>query len=83
MNCPTCGSSRNKVLDSRNVDRESRRRRRECVVCDRKWTTYETNMANVDAMNKKLSSLKSHVQKILREFSKISIPIEATDDYSI
>ncbi|MBI5018349.1 MAG: transcriptional repressor NrdR [Deltaproteobacteria bacterium] len=42
MRCPFCGEKEDKVIDSR----ESRegdviRRRRECVVCSRRFTTYE------------------------------------------
>ncbi len=42
MNCPYCQSAENKVVDSRNVNRDgSIRRRRECLDCHRRFTTYE------------------------------------------
>ncbi|MCH8327962.1 MAG: transcriptional repressor NrdR [Candidatus Marinimicrobia bacterium] len=42
MNCPFCGSSESKVVDSRTVNRESSvRRRRECLSCSQRFTTYE------------------------------------------
>ncbi len=42
MNCPYCQSAENKVVDSRNVSRDgSIRRRRECLDCQRRFTTYE------------------------------------------
>lgn len=43
MRCPYCGKPDSRVVDSRDVrDGESIRRRRECVVCGRRFTTYET-----------------------------------------
>ncbi|MBO5395119.1 MAG: transcriptional repressor NrdR [Clostridia bacterium] len=43
MKCVYCGGDESKVLDSRNSDESnSIRRRRECLVCGRRFTTYET-----------------------------------------
>ena len=42
MRCPKCGGIEDKVIDSRlSKDGESIRRRRECVVCEYRFTTYE------------------------------------------
>ncbi len=42
MKCPYCESSESKVIDSRPVDDgNSIRRRRECLACTRRFTTYE------------------------------------------
>ena len=42
MKCPSCGSEDIKVVDSRPVeDNNSIRRRRECLVCHNRFTTYE------------------------------------------
>ena len=42
MNCPKCGYYESKVVDSRNVDEyNSIRRRRECLKCRNRFTTYE------------------------------------------
>jgi transcriptional repressor NrdR len=42
MKCPFCGGLENKVIDSRlsREDTETRRRR-ECLACQRRFTTYE------------------------------------------
>ncbi|MBR7164938.1 MAG: transcriptional repressor NrdR [Clostridia bacterium] len=40
MKCPACGYTESKVLDSRPAD-GSIRRRRECLNCQRRFTTYE------------------------------------------
>jgi transcriptional repressor NrdR len=42
MKCPFCGDLDNKVIDSRvSKDGSVIRRRRECVECSRRFTTYE------------------------------------------
>ena len=40
MNCPYCGSQESKVIDSRGLD-EVVRRRRKCLACNARFTTYE------------------------------------------
>ena len=43
MKCIFCGSEDNKVLDSRDsTENNSIRRRRECLSCHKRFTTYET-----------------------------------------
>ena len=43
MKCPFCGYSESKVIDSRPADEgASIRRRRECLGCQKRFTTYET-----------------------------------------
>lgn len=43
MRCPYCGFEESKVTDSRNsLDLNSIRRRRECLKCENRFTTFET-----------------------------------------
>ena len=43
MKCPFCGYSESKVIDSRPAEEgASIRRRRECLSCGKRFTTYET-----------------------------------------
>ena len=43
MKCPYCGYQESKVVDSRHSDDGlSIRRRRECLQCQKRFTTYET-----------------------------------------
>ncbi len=43
MKCPFCGFEESKVIDSRPTDENERiRRRRECLQCSKRFTTYET-----------------------------------------
>ena len=43
MKCIYCGCEDSKVVDSRStIETNSIRRRRECLNCGKRWTTYET-----------------------------------------
>ena len=43
MKCMYCGCTESKVIDSRSTDEDRTiRRRRECMQCGRRFTTYET-----------------------------------------
>ena len=49
MRCPSCGYLESKVVDSRpSEDGTSIRRRRECLKCQRRFTTYERLGVKVD-----------------------------------
>lgn len=42
MKCPYCGYTESKVIDSRPTDDSTNiRRRRECISCGKRFTTYE------------------------------------------
>src|ERR1700693_5354036 len=42
MTCPFCGHKEDKVIDSReSKEGDSIRRRRQCLACERRFTTYE------------------------------------------
>ena len=42
MKCPFCGFENDKVVDSReSKEADSIRRRRECLKCEKRFTTYE------------------------------------------
>src|SRR5436190_11988408 len=43
MKCPFCGSAETQVVDSRVSEAgDSIRRRRRCIACQKRFTTYET-----------------------------------------
>ena len=68
MKCPYCGHPESKVIDSRPADENaSIRRRRECLSCDRRFTTYETVESLPMVVIKKDGSRQSFDrQKMLR-----------------
>lgn len=68
MKCPYCGFAEGKVIDSRPVEEGNAiRRRRECLKCQKRFTTYETletiSLAVVKADNSRQAYDRS---KILR-----------------
>lgn len=50
VKCPFCASALSKVIDKRSVDsRGEIRRRRQCLKCSKRFTTYET-LAEIEVM---------------------------------
>lgn len=41
MNCPYCEHGETKVIDSRMAGKAAIRRRRECLICSQRFTTFE------------------------------------------
>ena len=68
MRCPYCGYKESKVVDSRPADEGSSiRRRRECLSCEKRFTTYETVESLPMVVIKKDGSRQSFDrQKMLR-----------------
>ena len=52
MKCPFCNSNNTSVIDSRNQDDNSIRRRRICENCNKRFTTYE-RIENIQILIKK------------------------------
>ena len=46
MNCPHCGSTAHRVIDTREAN-DAIRRRRQCEKCSQRFTTYEHVAANL------------------------------------
>ena len=54
MRCPFCGHLEDRVVDSREAqDGQATRRRRECLGCQRRFTTYERTEESLPALVKK------------------------------
>ena len=48
MKCPYCGAIDSRVIDSRPTeDGEKIRRRRECLSCKKRFTTYELSLIHI------------------------------------
>jgi LPS O-antigen subunit length determinant protein (WzzB/FepE family) len=67
LRCEKCGSQKNKTVDNRPNFRDSKtRRRRECLICKHRFTTYEfvqpANMPTSDDIKKKLHFSKTKAQ---------------------
>ncbi len=59
MKCIYCGNAESKVIDSRATDEDNAiRRRRQCLKCGKRWTTYETVENNPILVIKKNGSIQ-------------------------
>lgn len=68
MKCPFCGYGDSKVVDSRPVDEgNSIRRRRECLRCLKRFTTYETIERMTLSIIKRDGSRQTYDRKKLQE----------------
>lgn len=72
MRCPYCSYSESKVIDSRSTDKgDSIRRRRECIKCYRRFTTYERYEDNALVVIKKDNTRETYKRnKILNGMLK-------------
>lgn len=77
MRCPYCGYTNSKVVDKRdNTDDFSTRRRRQCLRCSRRYTTYE-RIEKVDvAIIKKDGSLENFDREKLKKGIKKAVSLE-------
>ena len=63
MKCPFCGFQESKVVDSRSTDDNSTiRRRRECLKCNKRYTTYE-KIEDFPILVKKKDSTRENFNK--------------------
>lgn len=69
--CPSCNSTRSAVVDSRDSD-TGRRRRRSCLSCKERYTTWEMTEATVHSYElRDIDKALSKLQKASDNFYKI------------
>lgn len=74
MLCPYCQKEETKVIDSRETENfEATRRRRECLKCSKRFTTYERVETDLKVIKKDGSTQQYNRDKLIRS---ISIPCE-------
>jgi transcriptional regulator NrdR family protein len=66
MACPLCSHRNSKVIDSR-ASAESVRRRRVCMKCNHRYTTYEGASLNKNAV---AEELKAQFILLIKDFDK-------------
>ena len=85
MKCPFCGYEESKVIDSRPTDEGERiRRRRECLECGKRFTTYEMIESLPIVVIKKDGSRETFDRQklltgMLRAYEKRPVSIETLD----
>jgi transcriptional repressor NrdR len=85
MRCPACGHEEDKVVDSRSTKENSAiRRRRECIACGHRFTTYEY-VEHRPVMVVKKDGRREHYSRdkimngLLRACEKRSVPAETLE----
>ena len=85
MQCPFCQEIDTKVVDSRaGAEGQQIRRRRECISCQERFTTYETIELSLPRLQKKDGSFVQFKEEkvragILRALEKRPVKMEAVD----
>ncbi len=85
MKCPFCGDQESKVVDSRHSeDGLSIRRRRECLACQRRFTTYEVVESLPVIVVKRDGSRQAFdrnkiLNSMVRAFDKRQVSVEDLD----
>jgi len=86
MKCPYCSEPDSRVVDSRPTDEESAiRRRRECLNCSRRFTTYERPEEQPIVVIKKdgrreLFSRAKIMAGLLRACEKRPVPLQVLEE---
>ncbi|MGD6853382.1 MAG: transcriptional regulator NrdR [Candidatus Bathyarchaeia archaeon] len=71
MRCPYCNSEESKTLETRDSPENTTRRRRECIKCGKRYTTYEYLETIEFMVRKKDGQLQRFdVNKIIRGLQK-------------
>ena len=85
MNCPYCNAEDTKVIDSRPCENNGIRRRRQCIVCDKRFTTYE-RVEVVPLMVVKKDGVREEFDRgkiekgILRACHKRPVPVQKINE---
>jgi transcriptional repressor NrdR len=67
MRCPYCGYGESKVTDSRNAsDTNAIRRRRECLQCAKRFTTFETVDLTIQVRKRNGTYEDFQIDKLIR-----------------
>lgn len=86
MHCPRCGREESKVIDSRpSENHEAIRRRRECISCGMRFTTYERREETPLIVIKKDGARETFdrqkvMRGLVRATVKRNIPISTLDE---
>lgn len=88
MRCPSCGHEEDRVVDSRAIKENSAvRRRRECLKCGHRFTTYEY-VEHTPVMVVKKDGRREHYSRdkilngLLRACEKRPVPMETLEKLS-
>ncbi|MBN1386437.1 transcriptional repressor NrdR [Candidatus Woesearchaeota archaeon] len=85
MKCPYCKNEETKVLDSRDTEGSVTKRRRECLRCQKRFTTFErVEDINIVIVKKDSRREKFDIEKLkrglLKACEKRPVPTEKIDE---
>jgi transcriptional repressor NrdR len=85
MKCPFCNHAETKVLETRETEEDITRRRRECLKCEKRFTTYEqVELTNITIIKKSGRREIFDRQKLIRSmqlaFQKRSTGLEKIEE---
>lgn len=81
MRCPYCQHEETKVLETRETEEDITRRRRECLKCSRRFTTYEqVELTNIFLIKKSGKRVIFDRQKIIKSIQIACQKRPVTDD---
>ena len=72
IRCDNCGSYATEVVDSRPSPNYAQRRRRVCLDCDERTTTYEISASEMG----KLDTQSKHVKSLIELIDKMGLEID-------
>ncbi len=82
MRCPYCGAADSKVIDTNHDSRGGVRRRRECLQCEKRFSTYERAMMATPLVTKQDGTREEFDREKLIHGIRISCakrPVSAAD----
>ena len=81
MKCPFCGHDESKVTDSRNASETNAiRRRRECLQCNKRFTTFETVDISLQVRKRDGSYEDFSLQKLVKGLDSASLHTRISHD---
>jgi transcriptional repressor NrdR len=85
MKCPYCNHTETKVLETRETEEDITRRRRECLKCEKRFTTYEqVELTNITIIKKDGRRELFDKQKLIKSmqlaFRKRSTGLDKIED---
>ncbi|MFT4261410.1 MAG: transcriptional regulator NrdR [Candidatus Woesearchaeota archaeon] len=85
MRCPFCNHDETKVLETRETGEDITRRRRECLKCSKRFTTYEqVELTNLNVIKKDGRRVVFDKQKIINSMQvacqKRNISLDQIED---
>jgi transcriptional repressor NrdR len=85
MHCPYCGNKETEVVETREVrDLDTIRRRRACLTCEKRFTTYErvetVNLTIIKKDGKREQFNRDKLRSgLLRASEKTTVPVDAIE----